>query len=178
MIYSIHEHAHRFAVWTAGTAARTKGNRFKVKQAKVILEGAGFDAVFLTKNLPKASIIDREHDRWRDAVIVAASQCGFKITHGIAAKLINVYLKTVFVTVKGAGEESVDGLHPPFDSLLLKGLKKADSDTKRKKEWARLAKLGWSKWNADDYRRAVELGRQERANRPFWTIEEHWRGYQ
>lgn len=178
MSYTIHEHVHRFAVWTAGTAARTKGNRFKVKHAKQILEAAGFDARFLAKNPPKPSVIDREHDKWRDEVIKAAGQCGFKFTHGIAAKLINVYFKTAFVTMRGTGDPSVDSLHPPFDSLLLKGLKKADRDAKRKKQWASLAKKGWSKWDADDYRRAVELGRQERANQPFWTIEEHWRGYQ
>ena len=176
MAYSIHEHVHRFAVWTAGTAARTKGNRFKVKHAKEILEAAGFDARFLTRNLPKAAIMDQEHDQWRDSVIAAAGQRGFNFTHGIAAKLINVYLKTAFVSLKGAKQDSVDSLHPPFDSLLLKGLKKADKSQKR--EWTVLAKKGWSKWDSSDYQRAVELARQERASRPFWTIEEHWRGYQ
>lgn len=176
MAYSIHEHTHRFAVWTAGTAARTKGNRFKVKHAKEILEAAGFDARFLAKNPPKPGVVDQKHDKWREAVIAAAGQHGFNFTHGIAAKLINVYLKTAFVSLEGAGRESVDSLHPPFDSLLLKGLKKADKS--RKKDWAVLAKKGWSKWDSNDYQRAVELGRQERANQPFWTIEEHWRGYQ
>ena len=153
-----------------------EAQRFKVKHAKEILEAARFDARFLARNLPGPSVMDREHDKWRDEVIEAARQRGFVFTHGIAAKLINVYLKTAFVSLRGTGQDSVDSLHPPFDSLLLKGLKK--SDKSRKKDWAILAKKGWSKWNADDYRRAVELGRQERANQPFWTIEEHWRGYQ
>jgi hypothetical protein len=45
-----------------------------------------------------------------------------RFTHGIAAKLVNVYLKSVFVCGGRHDHPRVRALHPPIDSLLLDAL--------------------------------------------------------
>ncbi|HEV3247016.1 MAG TPA: hypothetical protein VG124_07415, partial [Beijerinckiaceae bacterium] len=44
-------------------------------------------------NPPDQDQVDDAHRAWRNAVIEAASAHGLAFTHGVAAKLINVYLK-------------------------------------------------------------------------------------
>src|SRR4051812_44966887 len=97
--YSINEHKHRLAAWAAATAARASSLcRFNVQKAVEILESAGFDEGFATPEmLPAPGRIDAKHRAWRERVIREARQRKIKFTHGVAAKLINVYLKVRFV---------------------------------------------------------------------------------
>lgn len=177
MPYTIYEHVHRFSVWAASTAARSsKVSRFDVETGKAILEGSEFDANFLAAGLPPGREIDARHREWRAAVITAAGNHGKDFSHGIAAKLINVYLKAAFVVIGRQLDEGVCALHPPFDRLLLDRLRAADPD--RRRAWGILKNTGWSRWTSDEYETAVRLAKEERGGRPLWTIEEHWRGYQ
>jgi hypothetical protein len=98
MSYSIAEHKHRFAAWAAGRAATVSGCRFTVQQAKRILEAAGLNnLVDDVQKLPSPEQIDTSHRKWRNTVMAAAKAEGLLFTHGVAAKLINVYLKACFV---------------------------------------------------------------------------------
>jgi hypothetical protein len=82
MPYTIEEHQHRLAAWDAGRSASVKGCRFKVGQAKAILEACGFNASFSrTEHLPHPTEIDRTHQQWREAIIDAATQQGLLIFH-------------------------------------------------------------------------------------------------
>jgi hypothetical protein len=177
MPYTVYEHVHRFAAWAASTAARSsKASRFSVETGKAILEESGFDAAFLAATLPAPDEMEGRHREWRAAVIAAARNYGKQFSHGISAKLINVYLKSAYVVIGRQNEGSVAALHPPFDRLLLDGLKEADPD--RRRAWTTLKNKGWSRWTSDDYETAVRFAKEERAGEPLWTIEEHWRGYQ
>ncbi|MFZ0254059.1 MAG: hypothetical protein WAN46_00075, partial [Gammaproteobacteria bacterium] len=121
MTYSIDEHRHRFAAWAAGRAASVKGCRFTVKKAKDILESVGLRALVSTpKNLPYPECFDAEHRAWRQKIIERAGEPRF--THGIAAKLINVYLKSAFVCGGYHEHPRVRAIHPPIDGLLLREL--------------------------------------------------------
>lgn len=97
MPYSIHEHKHRFSAWAAGRAATVNGCRFSIEQARLILEGAKLKQLLLgPAQLPDPMNIDVAHREWRTNVIAAAKTEGLGFTHGVAAKLINIYLKPVW----------------------------------------------------------------------------------
>jgi hypothetical protein len=175
--YTIYEHTHRFAAWAASTAARSaKGNRFEVKEGKAILEAAGFNAALMEQPLPRPEHMDHVHREWRQAVIRAADHADYEFSHGVAAKIINVYLKAGFVHPDHRSDPALDALHPPIDRILLGALQK--NDTVRRRQWRELKTIGWSRFGSDEYEKAIDLIRTERGGRPLWTVEEHWRGYQ
>src|SRR5262245_8143972 len=117
--YGIEEHAHRYAAWAASRGASVVGHRFSVDRGRSLLEECGFSAAYCRPDqLPPPSAIDREHRQWRETII-RSTRAGGAFTHGVAAKIINLYLKGRFVCGGHAGHERVDALHPPIDSVLL-----------------------------------------------------------
>ena len=179
MGYTIEEHIHRGAVWDAGRAASVKGCRFRVQQAKEILEACGFDSSQCTPNsLPEPSVVDDRHRDWRGQVIAAAAERGLRFTHGVAAKLINCYLKARFLCAGYHDDERVKSLHPPVDAVLLDELAKRDIGG-RKKEWRRFHDLRWSKFDSATYQSVIDCMRQSLGQgEPLWKIEEYWPGHQ
>jgi hypothetical protein len=177
--YEIELHKHRFAAWAAGRAASTVlGSRFKVEQGRAILEECGFTADFSRpEQLPKPNAIDEEHRKWRDRVIASANSRNLSFTHGMAAKLINIYLKGRFVCGGFHADERVQNLHPPIDRVLLDTLAKKNVAGKRA-EWRQAAMTGWSNFGSDDYERVIELIRLSMQGEALWRIEEHWKGNQ
>lgn len=118
--YTIEEHKHRFSAWAAGRAANVNGCRFSVEQAKEILETAGLNQLLADpNNLPLPQDTDARHREWRNSVITAARNLGLTFTHGVAAKLINIYLKAGFVCGGHHAHANVQALHPPIDSVIL-----------------------------------------------------------
>jgi len=92
-----------------------------VEAGKAILERAGFDARLRhPRQLPSPARMDAVHLAWRKVVIKEARKVRLEFTHGIAAKLINLYLKAKFTCGGYASHPRVATLHPPIDSLLLK----------------------------------------------------------
>ncbi len=125
MPYTIEEHKHRFAAWAAGRAANVNGCRFTVEQGKNILEKAGLnDVANSIDNLHTPDAFDRMHKEWRNNVIKAAQTHGLTFTHGVAAKLINIYLKSIYVCGNDYNDKKVKVIHPPIDSVLLDALYK------------------------------------------------------
>jgi hypothetical protein len=178
--YAIEIHQHRFAAWAASRAASVKGCRFTVEQGRTILEKCGFDANFARPaQLPKPDDIDAQHQKWRIDVIAAARSQGVPLafTHGVAAKLINVYLKSRFVCAGHHAHARVRALHPPIDAVLLKTLADANVGG-HAKGWQKAATQRWSKFGSDDYQRVIDLVRQSLEDGALWTIEEHWQGNQ
>ena len=133
---------------------------------------------FLNNLLPLPEDIDASHRKWREAAITAAKTkdlTGFG--HGVAAKLINVYLKGAFVCAGHEGHANVAALHPPIDSLLLDELYENNVGG-LKKEWAEARKIRWSKLNSEQYESAISAIRMSMGAEPLWKIESYWRGYQ
>jgi hypothetical protein len=179
MAYTIEEHQHRLAAWAAGRAASVKGCRFTVRQAKVILEAAGFNADFATPSaLPKPAQIDATHRKWRADIIKAAAKQKLSFTHGVAAKVINCYLKVRFVCGGQHEHERVRCLHPPIDEVLLKELARQTVGG-FSQQWRKLCQQRWSKFDSATYQSAIDRIRQSLpAGEPLWKIEEHWEGHQ
>lgn len=176
--YSIEDHKHRLAAWAASRAASVKGCRFSVEDGVRILECAGFDARFSKPdNLPGRTELDSCHRRWREDVIAEAKNRNLHFTHGVAAKLINCYLKVRFVCGGHEVDTRVAALHPPIDGLMLKALAMAE-DPKIQGRWKGFGNRPWSKLDSETYESLIGLIRQTVGAAPMWSIEEYWRGYQ
>jgi len=175
--YSIEEHQHRYSAWAASRAASVKNCRFSVAQGKQIIEASGLSSLQSPNDLPTVGSIDLEHREWRNLMISAAAERGFIFTHGIAAKLINVYLKTRFVCGGHHENPRVTQLHPPIDALLLRELAAGDAGG-FKSGWNKAISVRWSKFNASEYEEVIDLIRRTLAGRPLWLIESYWRGFQ
>jgi hypothetical protein len=179
MNYSIETHKHRLAAWAASRAASTsKLCRFKVSTGIAILEETGFDDSLTIKELPLAQDIDTTHAIWRNRIINAASKHDLNFTHGIAAKLINIYLKVRFVCGGFDNDPRVKALHPPIDEVLLKELASKNIGNAAK-EWSRFRNLRWSKYDSQTYESVIKLIKKILPeNAPLWTIEKYWQGHQ
>lgn len=185
MSYSIEEHKHRFAAWAAGTAASVNGCRFKVWQAKIILEDAGLhEASRSIVYLPEANNFDAQHRDWRNNIIDAAHNYNDKhggslrFTHGVAAKLINVYLKSIYVCGVNHDDPRVKAIHPPIDRILLDALYKQNIAGKRK-DWQAARRVKWSKLDSNQYQNVITA---IKGILPYsaglWQVEEYWQGHQ
>ena len=179
MSYTIDEHKHRYAAWAASRAASTKTCRFEVQIGKEIIEETGLNALLSSpEKLPSSDRIDAEHKIWREKAIKAAESKGLVgFGHGIAAKLINVYLKGAFVCAGHESHPNVAALHPPIDSLLLDELY-FNNVGGLKSDWSLARKLRWSKFDSTQYEAVIQSIRKALPNTPLWQVESYWRGYQ
>lgn len=179
MPYDIQEHKHRYAAWAASSAANTKTCRFAVAKGKRIIEDIGLHHLHADPNqLPEPGDLDRQHRQWREDAQFSAASLGLDgFTHGIAAKLINMYLKGVFVCGGHEAHPKVAALHPPIDALLLGALSGPNAG-EHLTHWSGLRKAKWSKFSSEDYENVIGIVRQTQAGDALWKIEEHWRGYQ
>ena len=153
------------------------GCRFSVECGRGLLEACGFlPKLCRPDQLPRPDTIDGEHRKWRETIVRSApSDRAF--THGVAAKIINLYLKCRFVCGGHQGHERVDCLHPPIDGLLLNRLAELNLGG-HEKTWKQAARKRWSKFDSDDYEQVIALVRESLKGAPLWMIEEHWRGNQ
>lgn len=178
MTYDINEHKHRFAAWAASRAASTKTCRFNVLQGKSIIESIKLhDLISDPNNLPSPENIDTAHRQWRDLAILAAKARDLlEFSHGIAAKLINVYLKSAVICAGHETHANVTCLHPPIDSLLLESL--CEINTPQISVFKNAKKQKWSKFSSDEYQSVINAIKVISQDSPLWAIEKHWRGYQ
>jgi hypothetical protein len=175
MQYNINIHKHNFAVWSAATAARASSKcRFKVSQGKAILEKTGFTAKFTLKNIPSVEKFDEAHRTWRNKVINESKKLNLNFSHGVAAKIINCYLKVRFVCSENVGSKKINCIHPPIDSLLLKELARIKFGQNNGKDWRMFNRLRWSKFNSKQYESVIAAIKNELKEKPLWLIEQHW----
>ena len=180
MTYTIEAHKHRFSAWAAGRAASVNGCRFKVKQGKEIIEAVKLNLVAKTiDNLPQPNDFDNQHRKWRNRIIDTASQkFQLPFTHGVAAKLINIYLKSIFVCSVDNEDPRIKVIHPPIDRVLLNNLYKNNFGM-QDSEWKTAKMIGWSKLNSEQYESLISAIRQALpACSGLWQIEEYWQGFQ
>lgn len=180
MAYTIEDHKHRLAAWAASRAASaSKGHRFKVCQGIDILEACGFTpGLSRPRLLPISAEMDHAHEQWRQAIIEAAEGHGLEFTHGVAAKLINSYLKVRFVCGGFEADPRVKSLHPPIDRVLLEELAKSNFGG-FKEQWKMFCQEGWSNFGSDTYETVIDCIRDSLpSGEALWKIEEHWKGHQ
>lgn len=180
MPYTIEDHNHRLAAWAASSSASaSKLWRFKVEQGVAILEAIGFTAALASPDqLPSPREVDQSHRQWREDVIGAAHGEYLQFSHGIAAKLINCYLKVRFVCAHQHEHPHVKALHPPIDETLLRTLASHEYGG-HGRLWRKFREARWSKYDSETYQQVIDLIRQSLpAGEPLWKIEQYWDGYQ
>ena len=138
--YSFDEHRHTFSVWCGATAAGASSLcRFKIETGKKIIENALLKPPF--KKFEALDEFDKWHDEMCQSLKREAQTLGLKsFTYGIAAKMLNCYLKAFFISC----ESDSTFLHPPIDRILLQTMAAKDFDGK-KLQWRSFAQKGWSK---------------------------------
>lgn len=175
MPYTIHDHKHDFAAWASARATGRALAGFTNPKAKEIIEGIGLDRIITSPlNLPEPINMDAQHEEWREAAIHEAGLRRIAFTHGRAAKLINVYLKSTFVCGGEHDHPRVRAVHPPIDEILLKCLAKENAGGLGA-DWRRWRRRGWTSFNSTTYQDVIDAVKRALPNRPLWEIEEFWR---
>jgi hypothetical protein len=182
-IYTLDDHRTRFAAWAAVTAARaSKKCRFTRRQGMLIIERSGLSKFLRWADLPQPHDFDDFHKGLRSDLCAAAINILDKeperFSHGVAAKLVNVYFKSLFLSGTSFGTADpetwakINALHPPIDRLLLKSLSTRDVGGKAS-FWHRQSLRGWSNFTSEDYEATiVEIRRVTEG--ALWKIEKYW----
>ncbi len=168
--YSYYKHLHNYAVWTAARAAQrgfttTKNIKFAIESTELrnLLEG---DKVILD-----SEAFDEFHTKSCEQIIAKLNNLSeidkSKLTFGRAAKIVNIYIKTVIV-IPNPGSPLSHIAHPPIDRILLMGLQ---DGLKMKFD-----NISWTGFNQEAYSKIIaqckELGYG--TTLPFWSIEKYW----
>jgi hypothetical protein len=188
------EHRFRFASWAASTAARSsrKVCTFPVSEGAQLLRMSELKWLALGSHwLPRSrDDFDRAHHHWCEEILhLARDEISKSFTYGISAKLVNCYLKTLFLqTMVGLPFDPYDDndekgcdastrfLHPPIDRVLMEEAARR-SNPSMKRSWKQLIGIGWSNFTSNDYNRAISLSR-EMVGEDVARIEAFWSGFQ
>lgn len=182
MTYTIEEHRHRFAGWSAARAAQRGmigGDNTVLLQA---IEGCGVrEAVHPPVEWsPDAAEFDRAHAGWCRHIVASLRERGLPhhtATFGRAAKLVAIYLKSM-VVLAGRHETSLGRmLHPPIDNILLTSLAEDDDANFREESRQLWRRTRWTKLDETGYAQIIQSLRAERLDDPFWGIERYWIGH-
>jgi hypothetical protein len=193
--YNLVEHSRRFAIWCASIAAsRSPKCRFSVEQGKKMITETEelYQLAGRPDLLPEKKNFDTRHKEWRldlinNAQNMIGNGAGREFTHGVAAKLINVYLKSIFLSSNiqlesDKDRSKIDALHPPIDRLLLTALGKDQNCPKPRHNgktvsWNFFVNSGWSKFNNEEYEEVIKAihGITQGV---LWKIESYWKGHQ
>jgi hypothetical protein len=178
MSYSFKNHKHNFAAWCASRAASSSTCRFRVKDGKAIIEEVGLQNLVLGVTIPtQPEKMDAFHSGLRQKVVQAALRHGFAFSDGIAAKLINVYLKAFLLLDQDGESPTIAELHPPVDREMLRAL--IASGLGNNELWCISQEVGWTHFSGPQYE-AVIAGLRELLGpgTPLWMAEQYWPGYQ
>ncbi|MBX5249980.1 hypothetical protein HJC03_06135 [Rhizobium sp. NLR4b] len=182
--YELDENRNRFSSWAAVTAARASRNcRFTRAEGFLLLSSSGLSRIGTSwDDLPDASALDTFHRQLRDRLCEAAdglwSARDHGFSHGVAAKLINVYLKAMYlsgVEINQAPDNvrlKANALHPPIDRMLLAELASGDVGG-RAQFWRKQMNRGWSNFTSEEYESTIDAIRHVTGG-PLWKIEKHW----
>ncbi len=179
MKYNIKTHIHLYSSWAASRAASVITNRFTVEKGQLILSKSKIKS-FITNpgKLPNIKNFDKEHLSWRKELIGLSSGVMKKpLTHGIAAKMINIYLKSIIICGGYHDHPKAEAVHPPIDSVLLKALAKENYNDKQK-FWRKANKIAWSNFDSTQYQDVINEIRRGLNGKALWEIEEYWKGHQ
>ena len=171
-MYKLFEHKHRFSAWAASRAASVIGCRFSVEDGQEILESI--------KNVPLPNNqieFNDFHLKQRNCIISKAKLLNLTFSHGVAAKLLNCYYKSMYVNDESFDLRTRNVIHPPIDSLLLESLYKNNVGGAKIK-WKKAKNTRWSKFSSIDYQEVIDEIIKIYNQEGLWKVEEYWSGYQ
>jgi len=187
--YNLQMHQHRFASWCAATASRTSPNcRFSVETGVKIIEQSRLNKIFIDyESLPSSqSEFDNLHKSVCNCILQTAENFKTELkgktgefTYGISAKLLNCYLKSIYLSSFQMSKNQKDFdkrlnyIHSPIDRILLKNCK-----NKLPYVFKNIKNISWSTFEEIDYQNVIEIIKSFMGNEPLWKIEYYWDGYQ
>lgn len=180
--YAIELHRHNFARWAAARAY-TRGLKGGGNQlAFDLIDACGLQSVTTPDQ------IGPDVDEWllslmRKIVKNAEARGVSNFSFGHAQKIVNIYLKSVFVCGEHYRHPMVVKLHPPLDYQLFNGLKAHLREEKESLQIAatafakaQKANSKWTKFTEADYVAhvaAIQL-MMNAEGRPLYEAEEYW----
>jgi hypothetical protein len=171
MPYDYAEHSHRFAAWAASRAAQRRVPGLTVQVGTKLIDLSGLPKNLEANGLAQsAEAFDALHQIWCTSIINAAKGMKIRLTYGVAAKLVNVYLKVRAVSGIQAPIKGSEFVHPPIDGILLRRLSRQAIGGRR--DWH---SAPWTQLNQHQYAALVSQIRQALDSAPLWQIEEHWK---
>jgi hypothetical protein len=174
--YLFTEHTHRFACWTAARAAsisRFSNNeigdfivamslREKVERLRENVDlNHQVYAIWFVENVNQLLYLFNEH-------IGASAAKGKKfrrVSFGIAAKVISIYVKTAEVLPSNGKSLLSHFAFPPIDAYLLSNLPQ---------NWLNAKSITWSTLRQEAYMNMMHILRAKMGNEPFWKLEAYW----
>jgi len=204
--YNLDLHKHILSKWAASRAAsQSKGFKFSVELgSKLLLLGKkgsqASDQEFIdyVKQIENFNSQD-DYDSWHHQTIVNMTSYTDELkqlldkhnksfsnyTYGIAAKILNCYLK-VFFLESFCNQKFADFIHPPVDAILLKALRKEDKKLFNFKNSV-FTNIGvqkiptWTRINENEYKTIIKLMKEfvsSKNENGLWKIESFWIGHQ
>jgi len=161
-------------VWAAARAAQRGFTT--VANLRTALESVNIRGVIADPETLQLSAkrFDDLHRLWCSEICAFLSRRHIeKTTHGRAAKLVSVYLKTTVLMGDAYDSSLARNMHPPVDRVLLQNL--AASEKIKSEHKAAWRSINWTQLNQNAYDVLIEQLRSVLAHgAPFWTIEEYW----
>ena len=199
--YTYAEHRFRFAAWAAARAVKRLSAQQSEKKLTTILTDILREVLFdkidkitgkddwqledeILGNdwILRIGYSDTKHASWRkricelakDRGIIHTDLKGEAMSHGQAAKLINVFIKALMPsdmdTISDELQEHWCEVHPPIDSILLGNMDKVKFGGK--KDWG---KVPWTKLSPDQYEELIGNIRYHDKPNPLWKVERFWK---
>jgi len=159
-----------FFAWAAARAAQAGSSKTTVAVLRDALVDA--DAIHWDKTIAVSSA--KEYDAWHvaaiDGVHAKLIRAVPSISWGIAAKLVNVFIKGHWLLDAGCSGPMRFYGHPAIDSILLRLV-----DEKYKKYGCDYTRsLRWQRMTRDQYAGVIAFLRAHHQE-AIWTIEEEWK---
>lgn len=160
MSYTINDHIHNYAIWTAARAVQ-RG----FAETKIIKEA--IECTSLKKLIDNNEFVTNEqfdifHKKTAHEIIYSLTDKGERIknkaTYGRAAKMIAIYIKTA-VIIRDSQSMLSKLAHPPIDSILLHNLG--------------IKGINWTTLSEDEYFKLI-CKLRSLSFEYFWELEKYW----
>jgi hypothetical protein len=163
--YSIEQHIHNFAVWTAARAVQRSFTTTSI--IKYAIEQTSLRSFSESNISINGNEYDSHHTKWAEQLITAFEMKNITLcSYGRAAKIISIYLKTSILLCNRANCATSAAIHPPIDGILLKNISNLPGLNDLKNiRWTKLDKQNY--WLLVD-RLKLHFGSFD------WKLEEYW----
>jgi hypothetical protein len=167
--YDMREHRLRYVAWTCARAIARGTVGAKVGNVYRTIISAELESA-----LKKRFTSHRDYDKWHpktvEAVIQAAKKNGMALTFGQGAKLLAIYIKTLYI-IPGQRKDLLKHAHPPVDRILL-------MNALPKRERSNPGYLAWTHFDKKRYNDAFKKVEFKCCIGERWTIEKFWHPHQ
>jgi hypothetical protein len=167
MQYTLSEHRHRFAIWTAARSVQRSWTT-TLNISQVIQSTQLHEFVNDYNNLSEQSEFDEMHRNWCDQMIKEFRLLNVTASYGRVAKVIAVYFKTSIIIGADSSDSKIKFIHPPIDRILLRNL------PTNVNEFKSIRQLNWTQLDQQNYWLIVETIRGK-LGMFDWRLEMLWR---